>query len=303
MTKGQILQLLGAGGFGAIVGWYVYYINRYRSGDVQFSDLTTVLGTIGGAAVLALFPASTDLFGAYGIGLFIGFFGYFIVLMGLVGKSENFDADWFLDGRRKKPIDPYEIPGSIQQPPRPPMAVQPPAAPAVIFYGAHPAQGMYPSAAPAPAMLPMALPNPTAARIIQTCKDVYPTKKDACNFFAIEVASRFGVTLSGVADSIADQIKGTGWTQHGTDGVAAANAARDGKLVVAALKGPDNVPPAGEGHVVIVTDGPLAHSKYPTGYWGSTNPDVREKGDDGTTVNWCWNTNSRDKVIYSSRAV
>jgi hypothetical protein len=97
------VQLLGAGCFGALIGWYVYYINRYRKGDVQISDLVTVVGVIGGSAVLALFPQGTDLFGAYGIGLAVGFFGYFLVLITLVGVSPNFDADWFLDGRRKLP--------------------------------------------------------------------------------------------------------------------------------------------------------------------------------------------------------
>lgn len=100
-TSASLLQLLGAGGFGAIIGWYVYYINRYRKGDVQFSDLTAVIGIIGGGAVLALFPAQTDLFGAYGIGLFAGFFGYFISLLIMVGRTSNFTVDWFLDGRRK----------------------------------------------------------------------------------------------------------------------------------------------------------------------------------------------------------
>ena len=97
------LQLWGAGCFGAIIGWYVYYINRYRKSDVQFSDLVTLLGIIGGGAILALFPAQTDLFGAYGIGLAAGFFGYFIVLTILVWISKNFNVDWFLDGRRTLP--------------------------------------------------------------------------------------------------------------------------------------------------------------------------------------------------------
>src|SRR5690606_32244717 len=95
-------QLWGAGGFGAIIGWYVYYINRYRTRDVQLSDLVTLIGILGGGAILALFPARTDLFGAYGIGLFIGFFGYFLILLLLVTVSRNFGVDWFLDGRRKK---------------------------------------------------------------------------------------------------------------------------------------------------------------------------------------------------------
>lgn len=108
------IQLLGAGGFGCIIGWYVYYINRYRKGDVQLSDLVTVIGIIGGGSVLSLFEAKTDLFGAYGIGLFVGFFGYFLTLIFLVGISRNFNVDWFLDGRRVKPTDPYEIPADVR---------------------------------------------------------------------------------------------------------------------------------------------------------------------------------------------
>jgi hypothetical protein len=104
------IQLLGAMGFGSLIGWFVYYINRYRKGDVQWSDLTTLIGILGGGAILALFPEQTDLFGAYGIGLFVGFFGYFSFLMLWVRISANFNADWFLDGRRRKPGADFEIP-------------------------------------------------------------------------------------------------------------------------------------------------------------------------------------------------
>ncbi len=108
------IQLIGAGGFGALIGWYIYYINRYRKADVQLNDLVTLVGVLGGGAVLALFPAGTDLFGAYGIGLFIGFFGYFVALIILVRTSANFDADWFLDGRRKKLPEDYYIPEEVK---------------------------------------------------------------------------------------------------------------------------------------------------------------------------------------------
>ena len=110
-----MLQIVGAGAFGALIGWYVYYINRYRSGDVQFSDLVTLVGVLGGAVILALFPAGTDLFGAYGIGLAIGFFGYFVVLLIFTRISPNFDIDWFLDGRRRKPEDPWVIPSEVRR--------------------------------------------------------------------------------------------------------------------------------------------------------------------------------------------
>jgi hypothetical protein len=105
-ASASTLQLLGAGGFGALVGWYVYYINRNRTDKVQISDVATLIGAIGGAAVLALFPAKSDLFGAYGIGLFVGFFGYFLTLVILVSRSGGaFKATWFLDGRREAPTD------------------------------------------------------------------------------------------------------------------------------------------------------------------------------------------------------
>ena len=103
MWTSDSLTALGAAGFGSIIGWLVYYINRYRKSDVQFSDLTTIIGIVGGAAVTSLFGnGDAALFGAYGIGLFIGFFGYFIALLIMVRLSGGvFTVTWFLDGRRK----------------------------------------------------------------------------------------------------------------------------------------------------------------------------------------------------------
>src|SRR5215212_9418357 len=117
------IGLLGAAAFGALIGWYVYYINRYRKSDVQFSDLTTVIGILGGAVVLSLFPSETSLFGAYGIGLFVGFFGYFASLLLLIRSSDNFNADFLLDGRRRI-LDGsgFYIPGDFV---RPAMDLQP----------------------------------------------------------------------------------------------------------------------------------------------------------------------------------
>jgi hypothetical protein len=104
------LQLWGAGCFGAVIGWFLYFINRYRTGEANFGDLTTIIAVVGGGGVLALFPQRTDLFGAYGVGLAAGFFGYFVILAGLVSLSRNFDVDFFLDGRRRAPGDGYLIP-------------------------------------------------------------------------------------------------------------------------------------------------------------------------------------------------
>jgi hypothetical protein len=101
VTSASTLQLTGAFCFGVLLGWLLYFINRYRTSDVQIGDLAAVLGVIGGGAVLSLFEAKTDLFGAYGIGLLVGFLAYLLVLCVMVAKSPNFTVDWFLDGRRK----------------------------------------------------------------------------------------------------------------------------------------------------------------------------------------------------------
>ena len=108
------LLLLGAAFFGMVIGWQVYIINRYRTAAVDFGDLATVIGSVGGAAVLNLFPSGSALFGAYGIGLAIGYFAYFFVLLALVRRSENFNVDWFLDGRRKMPTGDYIIPEGVR---------------------------------------------------------------------------------------------------------------------------------------------------------------------------------------------
>ena len=112
------IALLGAGAFGAVIGWNVYYVNRHRPANVQLSDLTTLVGIIGGGAVLALFPAGTGLFGAYGVGLALGFFLYFLVLLVLVQASPDFDLGWFLDGRRKEPAPGVKVPAGSPGPGR-----------------------------------------------------------------------------------------------------------------------------------------------------------------------------------------
>ena len=104
----------GAFAFGVVIGWFTYFTNRYRTGGVQFSDITTLVGVIGGGAVTALFgDAGSTLFGAYGLGLAVGFFAYFAVLVVMVQKSDGvFTWTWFLDGRRKAPKDDETTDGS-----------------------------------------------------------------------------------------------------------------------------------------------------------------------------------------------
>jgi hypothetical protein len=111
------LSQWGAFGFGLVLGWFLYLINRYRKGDVQLGDITTVVGALGGASVTALFPNGGELFGAYGLGLAVGFFAYFAVLIVLVANSDKFEIEYFLDGRRKNlNSEDFIIPGEWRQP-------------------------------------------------------------------------------------------------------------------------------------------------------------------------------------------
>src|SRR4051812_30291422 len=97
---GRVVELIGAAAFGLIIGWPVYFTDRYRTGAVDFQDIAQVISIVGGGAILGLFQAGSELFGAYGIGLALGFFAYHARLSGLVRRSPNFDDDFFLDGRR-----------------------------------------------------------------------------------------------------------------------------------------------------------------------------------------------------------
>lgn len=297
-TAATTISALGAGSFGAIIGWYVYYINRYRKGDVQFSDLTTVIGIIGGAAITQLFgDGSTLLFGAYGIGLATGFFGYFICLLILVAISENFDSDWFLDGRRKKPQDPYEIPVSMEGTTRP--AFDMPGDPAAggAPGGSVVIHNYIPSLSVNAPSGEVEDPAPKAAEIIEACEDEWDTNKSDCNHFAKAVATKFGVTLAGQANDITGQIQAGGlWTVL-ANGPAAKAAADKGKLVIGGLKGSDQTSPVTNGHVVIVVSGDLdASGKYPRAYWGQLGGVGRKN----ETINYAWRKGDRDKVVYAS---
>jgi hypothetical protein len=289
------VQLVGAAALGVIIGWYVYYVNRYRKGEVQFSDLTTLIGIIGGGGATQIIGDTAtnkaEMFGAYGIGLFIGFFGYLIVLMVLVRMSDNFNSDWFLDGRRKDPTGGYSIPGEARRTIAPmdfPAAAAPPAASGLT------AQTIIVNAA-AGTGEPEAdvAPSNKANEIIAQCESVWNANKGDCNAFAKAVASAFGVTLNGDANGIVDQISSEpGWTKA-NDGPAAKAAAEAGNLVIGGRKDTPH------GHVVVVVSGPLANGKYPTAYWGSLGGVGRKSA----TINYAWRVGERDQVVYYARAV
>jgi len=76
----------GALVFGVVIGWVTYRTLRRREGTVGLSDIATVIGAVGGAAVVQLF-GNPDIFGWYAVGLGIGFFGYLGLAQLLEGKK------------------------------------------------------------------------------------------------------------------------------------------------------------------------------------------------------------------------
>lgn len=136
-----------------------------------------------------------------------------------------------------------------------------------------------------------------AQQVIDACESEFDAHSGDCSGFLKAVAADLGIQLTGLADQICDEIQGEDWTAL-TDGVAAKEMADAGSFVVAALKGADNVPPQSHGHVAVVVAGPLAHGKYPSGYWGK----LGGVGCKNQTLNYAWNAASRDKVIYAAKA-
>jgi hypothetical protein len=131
--------------------------------------------------------------------------------------------------------------------------------------------------------------SPTAQQsIITACESAFDAWKSDCSGFVKAVASFLGITLSGQANDIVDQIQKAPWTGL-QDGVQAKNKADLGFFVIGGLKDQPN------GHVVVVVQGPIAHSKYPTAYWGK----LGGTGKKNTTINWAWDEHDRDQVIYA----
>ncbi len=85
-----MLATIGAAFFGLVVGWITYRTLRRKEGAVALSDISCVIGAVGGGAITALFKDGA-VFGAYSIGLAIGFFLYLLVSIRVI-KSANGDS-------------------------------------------------------------------------------------------------------------------------------------------------------------------------------------------------------------------
>jgi uncharacterized membrane protein YeaQ/YmgE (transglycosylase-associated protein family) len=80
------MLIIGALCFGLVVGWVTYRTLR-RSQTNGLSDIATIIGAVGGAAVTSLFPAGGEMFASYCLGLAIGFFAYLIAAGIITVKS------------------------------------------------------------------------------------------------------------------------------------------------------------------------------------------------------------------------
>jgi hypothetical protein len=88
------LEFWGAFCFGIVIGWVTYRTLR-RNESTGLSDIATVIGAVGGAAITGIWRPGTGAFGGYCIGLLVGFFLYLIVAVILVGKEGRAKVyDW-----------------------------------------------------------------------------------------------------------------------------------------------------------------------------------------------------------------
>jgi hypothetical protein len=93
MPENQV-DFWGAFCFGIVIGWVTYRSLR-RNQSNGLSDIATVIGALGGAAITGIWKPGTGAFSGYCIGLLIGFFAYLIVSLLLAGKDARDKVyDW-----------------------------------------------------------------------------------------------------------------------------------------------------------------------------------------------------------------
>ncbi len=128
-------------------------------------------------------------------------------------------------------------------------------------------------------------------RVVAACEKWWDQYKGDCSGFVKAVGQEIGVAITGMADDIVDAIQSAPWTVLNSGPDAALHTGLG--LVIGGLKANPH------GHVVVVVPGPLQLGKYPTAYWGMLNGVGRKN----TTINWAWNAQDRDRVIYAWRAI
>jgi uncharacterized membrane protein YgaE (UPF0421/DUF939 family) len=89
--------MIGSGAFcfGVVIG-FVTYRTLTHTKTTGISDIASVIGAVGGATIVALFPTAGGSFDYYAIGLAIGFFFYFLVFQFVAWKKGPDKANQFL---------------------------------------------------------------------------------------------------------------------------------------------------------------------------------------------------------------
>jgi hypothetical protein len=140
----------------------------------------------------------------------------------------------------------------------------------------------------------------SAHDIIAICQRHIAAHADDCAGFVKAVASECGVLVAGGANVIVNTLPASGRLP---DGLSAARKAATGDLVIAGADAPGN------GHVVVVVDGPLNRGRYPYAFWGQyhgirVGTEERELNVGFTrghgTLNWAFRTDDLKRVKYAT---
>jgi hypothetical protein len=77
--------------FGVVIGFVTYRTLKHKK-DAGISDIASVIGAAGGAAIVGLFPVAGGRFDQYAIGFAIGFFAFLLVLQCVALRSRTYAA-------------------------------------------------------------------------------------------------------------------------------------------------------------------------------------------------------------------
>jgi hypothetical protein len=146
----------------------------------------------------------------------------------------------------------------------------------------------------------------TSAGVVAACERFLAVERDrmACNFFVQDVCDAFGVgdQVAGQANDIANRIGGDSFEALPDSAAAAARAALNGWIVLAAAASP-----GGHGHVAIIVPGPLQtfpSGTWPLGYWGALtgawSGKNSPKGFGAQTINFGFGAELRSVLKYGA---
>lgn len=137
------------------------------------------------------------------------------------------------------------------------------------------------------------------SRIIGACTRRWPSNQGDCSAFVRAVAQDCGVSLSGNANSIYEQIASGAWVRIGIGPSAASIAgitAGEGRLVIAARQDQPH------GHVAVVVDYRNAFESYSSvdrrkavAFWGSLN----SVGAEYTRITKTWSSADLREVLFA----